>query len=268
MTEVLPASKAVIDELAAEAEELDGYFSDTPLDLGDVKYPPLNESFATSVVITNLPKVPAEKLEKLSKVVLKVVSKIGPLQITEGGFPGYLIPADDEGNTLGFCFVDYETVEAAKSCVEVLTNYKFDKNHSLNVTMYSRAKKLQSIDTTEFVEPTVAPFVEKPNPASWLEDENQRDQFVIRYGKETAVLWFDGKNDPIVDYNGSREKEAGVSWCEYYCHFSPLGSHLATLVPPRGVILWSGKDYEKSGRFPARKFFRIVVFPSVSECLT
>lgn len=263
MTEVLPApNNNALDELAAEAEELDGYFSDTPLEL-DCKYPSLNESFGTSIVITNLPKVSEAKVEKLSKVVLKLVSKIGPLQATENGFQGYLMPVDESGNTLGFCFVEYETLEAAKACVDVLKNYKFDKNHSLNVTMYSRAKQLQDVDTTAFQEPTVVPFVEKPNTASWLEDENQRDQFVIRYGKETEVLWFDGKNDPAVDYNGSREKEAGVSWCDYYCHFSPLGSYLATLVPPKGVILWSGKDYEKSGRFPARKFF---VFSIVRRC--
>jgi translation initiation factor 3 subunit B len=262
MTEVLPAVNSIIDELAAEAEELDGYFSDTPLDL-DVKYPPLDENFATSVIITNLPKVPEAKIEKLSKVVLKLVSKIGPLQATEGGFQGYLMPLDDSGNTLGFCFVEYETLDSAKACVDVLNDYKLDKNHSLTVTMYSRTKQLQTIDTTSFQEPTIIPFVEKPNAASWLEDENQRDQFVIRYAKETAVLWFDGRNDPAVDYNGSREKEAGVAWCDYYCHFSPMGSHLATLVPPRGVILWSGKDYEKSGRFPARK---CLVIPSVNGC--
>ena len=70
-----------------------------------------------------------------------------------------------------------------------------------------------------------APFVEKPNAMAWLEDPNQRDSFVIREGRETVVHWFDGgKNDPVMDYDGAREREAGVSWCDYYCHWSPKGS--------------------------------------------
>lgn len=238
------------DQLAAEAEELDGYFSDAPMDV-EVDYPPLNESMETSVVITNLPKVSESKAEKLNKVVMKLVSKIGPLQATET-FNGLLVPTDESGNTLGFCFVEYETADAAKNCVEVLQGYKFDKNHALSVTLYERAKQLQRVDTTTFQEPKPTAFTEKPNAAEWLEDPNQRDAFVTRFGKETVVSWFDGRNDPVVDYDGAREKEAGVAWCDYYCHFSPAGSFLATLVPPRGVILWSGKDYEKSGRFPAR----------------
>ena len=248
----MPETSEIDDELAAEAELLDGYFSDAPLD-PQVNYPPLNESMETSVVITNLPKVPEAKVEKLTKVIMKLVSKIGTLNATES-FGGCLIPVDESGSTLGFCFVEYETAADASACVLALTNYKFDKNHSLTVTLYQRAKQLQTVDTTTFAEPSPAPFQEKPNPAAWLEDENQRDQFVTRYGKETVVHWFDGRNDPIVDYDGSREKEAGVAWCDYYCHFSTTGSYLATLVPPRGVILWSGSKYEKSGRFPARKY--------------
>jgi translation initiation factor 3 subunit B len=256
MTEVLPANNDVADQMAAEAEELDGYFSDAPLE-PDVQYPPLNEGMECAVVITNLPKVPDSKLEKLTKVVLKLVSKIGTLQTSvdadgETTFSGCLIPVDETGATLGFCLVEYETLEAAKNCVVALTDYKFDKNHSLAVMPYERAKHLLTIDTSTFVEPSPAPFQEKPNAASWLEDENQRDQFVTRFGKETVVHWFDGRNDPLVDYDGARETGAGVAWCDYYCHFSPAGSYLATLVPPRGVILWSGAKYEKTGRFPAR----------------
>lgn len=239
------------DDLVAEAEELDGYFSDAPLDPRP-EYPPLNETFDSAVILLNLPKVGSSKVEKLTKVVMKLVSKIGDLRSTDD-FPGILMPVKDD-NTLGFCLVDYQTPESAKNAVEVLQEYKFDKNHTLTVSLYERAKQLQNIDTGAFQEPEPAPFVEKPNPMAWLEDPNQRDQFVVRHGRETEVKWFDSRNDPEVDYDGSREKEAGVAWCDYYCHWSPAGSYLATLVPPKGVILWSGKDYEKTGRFVARKF--------------
>lgn len=274
------ADTTLVDQLASEAEELDGYFSDAPLD-PVVNYPPLHEGMECAVVITNLPKVPSAKVEKLYKIVLKIVSKLGTLQEqpssssvvdakaneTDAGdeegaaaeasaFSGCLIPVDADGATLGFCFVEYDSPETAQNCVNVLTNYKFDKNHSLNVVPYERAKYLSTIPTETFVEPTPAPFVEKPNATTWLEDANQRDQFVTRYGKETVVHWFDGRpnNDPVVAYDGTQANDAGLAWCDYYCHFSPAGSYFATLVVPRGVILWSGETFQKTGRFAAREY--------------
>lgn len=257
------------DALAAEAAELDGYFSDAPLD-PKPNYPPLRKTFETCIIITNLPKVPQAKLEKLTKVVMKLVSRIGNLASNDdSGFSGVSMPFNDEkGSTLGFCFVEYETPEEAKNAIGVLDGYKFDKNHSLTVSPYSRAEKLQNVKEGEFVEPEPAPFVEKPNSMSWLEDPSQRDQFVIRQGKETIVHWSDAKSDPVVDYDGSREKEAGVSWCEYYCHWSPKGSYLATLVPQRGVILWSGGGYEKMGRFVAPDVKTVLFSPQENYMIT
>ncbi|KAG7338898.1 translation initiation factor eIF2A [Nitzschia inconspicua] len=260
---------SIEDQLAAEAEELDGYFSDTPLE-PQPNYPPLNEKFDNAIIILNLPQVPDSKLEKLTKVVMKLVSRIGNLAVNEDtGFSGVLMPFNnDKGTTEGFAFCEYETPEEAKNAIGVLDGYKFDKNHSLNVVPYPRAEKLQKMKETEFVEPERPPFVEKPNATAWLEDPSQRDQFVIRYGKETAVYWYDHKSDPVVDYAGEREKEAGVSWCEYYCHWSPKGSYLATLVPARGVILWSGSDYEKVGRFVAPDVKTVMFSPQENYLLT
>ena len=82
------------------------------------------------------------------------------------------------------------------------------------------------------------------------------------------VSWFDAKNEPVVDYDGSREKEAGVAWCAYYCHWSPKGSYLATLVPQRGVILWSGSTYEKTGRFVAPDVKTVLFSPQENYLLT
>jgi translation initiation factor 3 subunit B len=257
-------------EIEAETEELynDGYFSDNSLDV-DPKYPKLRETFETAIVVLNLPKVPQSKIEKLTKVVKKIVSRLGVLAATEDGFDGFLMPYNEEKDmTEGFAIIEYETPEESKNAISVLDGYKFDKNHSLIVTPYTRAAKLGNMEETEFVEPERPPFVEKPNAMSWLEDPSQRDEFVIRQGKETVVSWFDGKDDPVIDYDGSREKEAGVNWCEYYCHWSPKGSYLATLVPARGVILWSGSTYEKVGRFVAADVKNIIFSPNENYILT
>lgn len=255
------------DLLALEAASLDGYFSDAPLDPYP-EYPELNESFECAVVISNLPKVPESKLEKLTKVVMKLITRIGTLVVSDN-FEGVLMPFDKElGTTRGFCLVEYETAEQAKNAVEVLQGYKFDKNHSLTVTLYPRALYLKQMPAGEFQEPKPVPFQEKPNATAWLEDPNQRDAFVIRFQKETVVSWFDAKNDPVLDYDGAREQEAGVQWCEYYCHWSPFGSYLATLVPGRGVILWSGSNYEKVARFVAPGVRGIVFSPQENYILT
>ena len=262
-------SQSEEDRLAEEAAELDGYFSDAPLD-PEPNYPPLHTSFDSAVVITNLPKVPEAKVEKLTKVVMKLVSRIGALAANEEtGFTGFSMPYDDaKGSTQGFCLVEYETPDEAKNAVEVLEGYKFDKNHALSVCLYTRVQALRKIQSETYEEPQLPPFVEKPNATSWLEDPNQRDEFVVRQGRETEVWWFDAKNDPILDYDGAREKEAGVAWCEYYCHWSPKGSHLATLVPSKGVILWSGATYEKTGRFVAPDVKLVLFSPQENFLLT
>lgn len=254
-----------LDELADEAAELDGYFSDAPLN-PEPRYPELDTSMDNALIVQNLPKVPEAKLDKLTKVVTKLLTRIGNLAATET-FPGMLMPFEND-STLGFCLVAYETPAEAEKALFALQDYAFDKNHSLTVIRYERALQLQEILPTSFKEPEPAPFVERPNPTSWLEDPNQRDAFVLRHGRETQVQWWDSRQGPAMDYDGSREKQAGVLWCENYCFWSPKGSHLATLLPARGVILWSGAKYEKSGRFAAPGVRHILFSPQENYLLT
>lgn len=236
--------------LEEESAALDGYFSDSPLE-PQPQYPKLRETFETAVVLTNLPKAPSAKVEKLTKVVTRLLSKIGTLASTPD-FSGVHMPTDaTTGNTLGFAFVEYTTAADAAQAVTSLAEYPFDKNHKLNAIPYTHVVELSALKEGEFTTPEPAPFVEKANTSTWLQDPSQRDQFVIRQDKETVVYWSDGKHDPAVDYDGKREKEAGVAWCEYYVQWSPNGSYLATMVPAKGVILWGGSSFEKINRFPA-----------------
>eukprot|EP00581_Thalassiosira_minuscula_P027724 CAMPEP_0183754012 /NCGR_PEP_ID=MMETSP0739-20130205/3300_1 /TAXON_ID=385413 /ORGANISM="Thalassiosira miniscula, Strain CCMP1093" /LENGTH=722 /DNA_ID=CAMNT_0025990603 /DNA_START=16 /DNA_END=2184 /DNA_ORIENTATION=+ len=257
------------DDLAEEAAALDGYFSDTPLEPRP-KYPPLDESYQRCVVISNLPKVPEAKYEKLCKVVLKLVSRIGNLVKYEGSddMTGFFMPKGDDGNTAGCAFIEFESPSDAKKAVEVLEDYKFDKNHSLHVTLYERASHLDEVEEGEFTQPEPEPFKERPNTMSWLEDSCQRDQFAVRHGKETAVYWNDGRGEPAMDYDGAREKKAGVTWCDYYVQWSPKGSYFATLVPNKGVILWGGKNFEKLARFAAPGVDFVVFSPQENYMMT
>mmetsp|Transcript_52631 Transcript_52631/g.77994 ORF Transcript_52631/g.77994 Transcript_52631/m.77994 type:complete len:340 (+) Transcript_52631:123-1142(+) len=249
-----------------EAMSLDGYFSEEPLDLKP-NYPPLDESFDSAVLITNLPRVPKTKIEKLAKVVSRLYSKIGTLSVSDN-FNGVFMPFDDaSAKSCGFAIVLYTTAEEAKKAVEVTNEHPLDKNHTLSVSLYSDAMKLNDVPE-EYEEMEPAPYVERPDTTSFLTDENQRDSFVIRQGIETVVNWSDGKHDPVVDYDGSREKNAGINWCDYYCQWSPKGSFLATLLPNKGVILWGGSGYEKMGRFPAQGVQFVVFSPQENYLLT
>jgi translation initiation factor 3 subunit B len=274
------------DDLADEAMSLDGYFSDAPLE-PQPRYPPIDESFDRCVVISNLPKVPESKYDKLAKVVQKLVSRIGNLSsydnndddneassssgggIDDGRFAGFYMPkSENDGMTAGCALVEYESAGDAKKAIEVLEGYKFDKNHSLKVTPYERVAKLMNVVEGEFLLPEPEPFKERPNTMTWLEDTCQRDQFAIRQGKETAVYWNDGRGEPVIDYDGARERKAGVNWCDYYVQWSPKGSYLATLVPNKGVILWGGKGFEKLGRFAAPGVNIVVFSPQENYMLT
>merc|ERR1719203_2184806 len=125
------------------------------------------------------------------------------------------MPRDAAGGTVGCAFIEYQTASDAKQAAEVLEGYRFDKNHALRVTPHGRATALGAMeDGAPFSLPEPEPFKERPNTMSWLEDGSQRDQFAVREGKETRVMWSDGKGEPLVDYDGAREKKAGVHRCE------------------------------------------------------
>jgi translation initiation factor 3 subunit B len=199
-----------------ESASLDGYFSDTPLEPRP-SYPPLLSTFERSIILTNLPKVPSSKHEKLSKVVLKLVSRIGNIATyeDEDSPTGFYLPIDEANDaTVGCAFVEYETETDAKKALEVLQDYKFDKNHVLKVTLYERASSLANVTEEEFTMPEPEPYKERANTMAWLEDSCQRDQFAIRHGNDTGVYWCDGKGDPVLDYGGEREKKAGINWCD------------------------------------------------------
>jgi hypothetical protein len=143
------------------------------------------EDVFREVLILNLPKVPESKAEKLTKVVVKLITRIGTLVVNpETNCEGVLMSFDQElGTTCGACLVEYETAEQAKNAVEVLQGYRFDKNHSLSVILYPRDAYLKDFPVGDFQKPAPTPFQEKPNSTSWLEDPNQRDSTVNPLGK-------------------------------------------------------------------------------------
>ena len=131
-------------------------------------------------------------------------------------------------------------------------NKKLDKKHTLRVTLWNQFDEY--LDTPDnYVPPKKADFDSKATLSSWLLDKMGRDQFVVRYGKETMIYW----NDPHrrsdsegreLQYGGEREKREGKSWTESWTAWSPKGSYLATFHTP-GILIWGGDKFERLGRF-------------------
>mmetsp|Transcript_37053 Transcript_37053/g.90054 ORF Transcript_37053/g.90054 Transcript_37053/m.90054 type:complete len:354 (-) Transcript_37053:36-1097(-) len=89
---------------------------------------PEPKSSYTCIVIDNLPKVPRTKLEKLTKLVIKLASTD-----VFGGV--HMLFDEARDTTLGYCYVVYEAPEDANNAFRVLDGYKFDKNHTLSVSV-------------------------------------------------------------------------------------------------------------------------------------
>ena len=119
----------------------------------------------------------------------------------------------------------------------------------LSVVLYDKVKTFFAVPDT-YVEPTPPPYKPQPDTDAWMRDPGQRDAFCIRQGHETEVHWADGLRDPVLDYDGSREKAQGIQWCSFKMEWSSRGSYMATIVQSKGVILWGGVNYEKVRRQP------------------
>uniref|UniRef100_A0A7S1BYA9 Eukaryotic translation initiation factor 3 subunit B n=1 Tax=Corethron hystrix TaxID=216773 RepID=A0A7S1BYA9_9STRA len=233
------------DDEDEDVGSVSDYLSDTGLKI-EPKYPPLNEAFDSTILVMNLPKIDASKYDKLKRVITKIFSRVGTLP--EGGDSIIMPQSSSTSKSLGFAFVEYAAPEDARNAFQAVNDYPMDKNHRLRVIPYDDVRRLREIEPA-FVPPEPEEAPDPVDTTSWLQDESQRDMFVVREGKNTVINW----NDPsgaIVDYDGSRERAQGVNWCDYYVAWSPRGSYLATMHA-KGVRLWGGKGYESIMRFMA-----------------
>ncbi|KAF4348034.1 hypothetical protein CsatB_006468 [Cannabis sativa] len=186
-----------------------------------------DSGFGNIIVVDNIPVVPREKFEKLEGVIRKIYSQIGVIK--EDGF---WMPTDPETHkTLGFCFVEFNTPQEAELALKT-NGYKLDRSHIFAVNLFDDFEKYMKVPD-EWAPPEVVPYTPGENLQKWLTDEKARDQFVIRAGTDTEVLWNDArqmKPDPVY-------KRA--YWTESFVQWSPLGTYLAT-VHRQGAAVWGG----------------------------
>lgn len=187
-----------------------------------------DSGFGNIIVVDNLPVVPKEKFEKLVTVVRKIYSQIGAIK--EDGLWMPVDPATEK--SLGYCFIEYNTPQEAELAKEKTQGYKLDRSHIFSVSMFDDFDRFMKVPD-EWAPPPNKEYAPGENLQQWLTDAKARDQFVIRAGSDTEVLWNDAKllkPDPVY-------KRA--FWTESFVQWSPLGTYLAT-VHRQGAAVWGG----------------------------
>ena len=82
------------------------------------------------IVVDGIPCVGAERTEKLKNVIRKIYSKFGKLVHEH-------YPLDEQGNTKGYIFLEFNNHQNAVEAVKVTHNYKLDKTHTFQVNLFS-----------------------------------------------------------------------------------------------------------------------------------
>ncbi|KAJ8444176.1 hypothetical protein Cgig2_030996 [Carnegiea gigantea] len=187
-----------------------------------------DQGFGNIVVVDNLPQVPKEKFEKLETVIRKIYGQIGVIK--EDGLWMPTDPATEK--TLGYCFIEYNTPQEAELARDKTHGYKLDKSHIFAVNMFDDIEKFMKVPD-EWAPPETKPYTPGENLQHWLTDAKARDQFVIRAGQDTEVLWNDARHlkpDPVYKR---------PFWTESFVQWSPLGTYLAT-IHRQGAAVWGG----------------------------
>lgn len=205
----------------------------------DLSLPKFEPDYESSIVVDGTPITTTDKVPKLLGALLKVFIQFCP-NLTVDDIE---LPVDSStGSTYGFCFIKFESKDQAERAVELAQGFAMGKN-IFKLSKYADLIKYGSL-SDEFVNPTLPSFKPRPDPTDWLCDPLGRDQFVVRYAKETEVYWASASNEePVPVYCGEHEKATGRNWCENRVSWSPQGSYLATFHPP-GIKLWgnNGND--------------------------
>lgn len=228
---------ATEDDLQGYEEPDLGTFEDSPF------YPKDDcNDFDNIIVVDNLPAIPVAKKEKLLKVFVKHVKAAGRIEENSAiGDHGVHMPFDADGNSMGYVFVEMINAAEAASAQQYLHGLTFDKKHEFKCYLWTDYSRLAETPDS-YTAPSAEEFKDQGDVNSHLIDEQARDQYVIRYGNTTEVMWND-RDKPIPNLHEPRP-----DWTEKFVVWSPLGTYLLT-VSERGVLLWGGNGFQRLQKF-------------------
>jgi translation initiation factor 3 subunit B len=247
----------------ADYEEVKKYLSSEPVVIDEAALPAFKPDFSSVIVVDNLPIVNRERMPKLLVVLFKLYSQVAAIAESDIFMPF----KEAENTSIGCCTVTFPSREFAESAIKLTQGYTLGKN-VFKVNRYSDVEVFDKI-TKDDSPPELKDFHPRPDCRSWLKDEQVRDMFAVRYGRETEVNWYNTTTNeaPTLVYNGSREQSNGKVWCEMQVEWSPQGMYFVTFHGP-GVKLWGGADFQPLGKFMHPKVEEISFSPDENYLIT
>ena len=183
----------------------------------------LSQDFSKLVIFDGLPNSGKfKKPSKLKRFVEKFLSQLAEVVNVE-------VQLEADGETAaGAAIVEFKTAEMALEAVNnPQANGTEFQGRVFQLNLLKDMDKYEEM-SEEFEEPEIKPFVTSDDLYDWMSDKSCRDQFVIRYDRETEIFWSETKNAPVLSYGGDREKEGGKVWVHLGVEWSPQGTYLVT----------------------------------------
>jgi len=173
-------------ESLPDYDDIIKYIEEDPADF-ELEYnvPEFVPDYSACIIVDNVPEVGADKLGKLTQMLVKMFSKVSPALTDADLFMPFNATSD---LTLGCCFIKFSNGKEAELAVTTFQGFAIDKKHSFKVNMYSDLEKYKNI-SAEYIPAQPTAFKPRPDPTDWLSDSKGRDQFVIRQANETEISW-------------------------------------------------------------------------------
>lgn len=230
-----------VTDMATSALEIK--LEDIPVD--DVDFTDLEEEYDVQdefnfdhyIVVTGAPVIPASKVPVLQKALNGLFSKAGKIVDME-------FPIDETTKkSKGFLFVECASSTDATKIIKAFHGKRLDLKHRLYIYTMKDVEKYNSGNfNTTFEEPEVPNVVESGSLKWWLQDQENRDQFILQKDDLTTVFWNSAvaKTDTVV--------ESRNNWSSNYVRWSPKGTYLFS-YHDQGACAWGGPNFDRLMRF-------------------
>lgn len=144
-------------------------------------------------MIDGVPQVGPDRIEKLKTVINRIFLKFGTI-VNE------YYPINEQGHTKGYIFLEFASPLHAAEVVKATNNFKLDKQHTLQVNLFTDFHKYEDIpDNWEPPEPL--PYEGQSDLHSYLLDPDAYDQFAVVLGQsqgQSVQIWQNTQPDPII----------------------------------------------------------------------
>jgi len=163
--------------------------------------PVLKLDFSSVVVMTGLPKPPAEKLKRLIKLVYTGISEEVEGLETKRQFS---FPLGEDGCGAGYAYFRFQTKEQADLCISKFNGSTslLGEKYPISVYRYDDLKALESMPE-EYIPPKELELADIDSRFQYLMDEEARPHFLILTGKDVTDMAFSTYSLPteVFKYN-------------------------------------------------------------------